>query len=289
MSLESVDVTVRIDREFTLMARVSFEDGVLTHKCDDWIDFNDFITERLERSPTVWRGQQDAAWPLEPSLARTARRLGRRGVDSEAHLARFRYATRGRRGPTPRRILEDKDDEWWALGQHHRLATPLLDWTHSPYVAAFFAYAEQSDPAVGLRVVYGLVEHAVARKSAAILKEWSEMTARLERRHDERAEELGSAETITFIRPFTDENQRLISQNALFTRSLLNIDIEQWIRKHFRGEARIPKLYKLLLPTEERLTALRSLNRMNINFLSLYPDIEGASLHCNMALEIEHY
>ncbi|HKP01854.1 MAG TPA: hypothetical protein VJU77_00705 [Chthoniobacterales bacterium] len=56
-----------------------------------------------------------------------------------------------------------------------------------------------------------------------------------------------------------------------------------------RSEKRIPKLYKLLLPSEERLMALRSLNRMNINFLSLYPDVEGASLYCNMTLELDHY
>lgn len=139
-------------------------------------------------------------------------------------------------------------------------------------------------------MVYGLVEPPVALKSMAILREWQELVDQVERRGNESAHSLfPSAETITFIRPLTDENQRLISQNALFTRSLLDIDIEQWIRKHFHGEKRMPKLYKLLLPSEERLTALRSLNRMNINFLSLFPDVEGASLHCNMTLEIDHY
>src|ERR1041385_5753948 len=145
------------------MPRISFEDGILTHECEDWIDFNDFITERLDRSPIMWRGQRDAAWLLEPSLARLVRRLPHKKDAGLRHLANFRYATRGRRGPSPRQIPEGNDDEWLALGQHHRLATPLLDWTQSPYVSAFFAYSEEQAPPKKLRAVYGLVETSVIR------------------------------------------------------------------------------------------------------------------------------
>ena len=42
---------------------------------------------------------------------------------------------KGRRGVNPE--VYDSDIEWWALGQHYELATPMLDFTFSPYVATF--------------------------------------------------------------------------------------------------------------------------------------------------------
>ncbi len=277
------------------MPRISFANGILTHQCDDWIDFGDFITERLERSPIVWRGQKDADWKLEPTLARVARRMAAKKTPLskypvDRHLDTFRYATRGRRGPSPRQIPKDETMEWWALGQHHGLATQLLDWTHSPYVAAFFAYAEETAPMNDLRAIYGLFESSVTKKSSELLTNWDQQKKQLESKGDRSAiNKLGFAEVVTFYRPLTDENQRLISQNGLFTKCPFRIDLEGWVQKHFAGEEKAPKLYKLLLPETERLTALRSLNRMNINYLTLFPDLVGASLHSNMSFEIDHY
>jgi hypothetical protein len=40
------------------------------------------------------------------------------------------------------------DIEHWAIGQHHKLKTPLMDWTASPYVAAYFALREKRNTEV---------------------------------------------------------------------------------------------------------------------------------------------
>jgi hypothetical protein len=53
-------------------------------------------------------------------------------------LKNFRLSIRGR---VDNGILSDtNDEELWAIGQHHGLATPLLDWSLAPYVALFFAF-----------------------------------------------------------------------------------------------------------------------------------------------------
>ena len=253
---------------------IDAENGIWVYECSDWNDFNEFITKRVNRTGIIWRGQRDSGWPLEPSLVRLLKKHPQSEESCVAtHLGSFRYATRGRRGPNPHQIGDSNEDEWWALGQHHNLATPLLDWTSSPYAAAFFAYVKERVPKTQKRAVFGLREIPVKKKSDEISK---------------KAAKHGAAEVIDFIRPMTDENQRLVSQSGLFTKSPLHMDIEAWITKHFHGETKV-RLYKILLPESARETALKALNRMNINYLSLYPDLQGASLHCNMQLSITNY
>jgi len=88
--------------------------------------------------------------------------------------------------------------------------------------------------------------------------------------------------------PKSDENPRLISQAGLFTISPSGIDVEEWVAKYFEGD-RLVRLRKVTLPNTERDTALKALNRMNINHATLFPDLIGASKYCNLSLEIEHY
>jgi hypothetical protein len=51
------------------------------------------------------------------------------------YLEAFKVAAAGLRGPNPASL---DTEQWWSLGRHFDLVTPLLDWTHSPYIAAFF-------------------------------------------------------------------------------------------------------------------------------------------------------
>jgi hypothetical protein len=48
----------------------------------------------------------------------------------------------------------------------------------------------------------------------------------------------------------------------------------------------VPRIMtKILIPHAERTAILRCLNKMNVNYLSLFPDLEGAARYCNMAMK----
>ena len=122
----------------------SLDNGVVNVKLSSWKYFSDYINqEMLDYTTYIYRGHGNSKWKLEPTLDRIIK--SPTSSQRKVHLNKFKYETRGRRGLHPS-LLEDEND-WWALGQHHGLSTPLLDWTESPFVGLYFAasvaYAEQ--------------------------------------------------------------------------------------------------------------------------------------------------
>jgi hypothetical protein len=249
--------------------------GIWTVRLSGWRYFADYINlELLDYGGYVYRGQGAAHWGLVPTLDRLLRHPKKAFPPTarEDHLAKFRMAVRGRRGSSPPQI--STDNEWWAIGQHHGLATPLLDWSTSPYVAAYFAFATDGNDGATERAVFALHRPSVETKSRAI----SDAHKGLDRPN-----------IIEFVAPLSDENPRLVNQGGLFSRAPDGIEIQDWVAQQFAGDNGHAYLLKITIPNRDRELCLRNLNRMNINHLTLFPDLYGASKYCNFALAVDKY
>jgi hypothetical protein len=245
-------------------------DGICTVSLSSWRHFHDYVVEEmLDFAHYVWRGQRDASWKLKSSLDRLLESLPKekRPSSIHGHLEEFKKATRGRRGLNPSPITEE--NEWWALGQHHALATPLLDWTHSPFVALYFAFEKQQVPSSGKRAIWALTEPTEANRKATSSQGL-----------------LSIKNTLDLIRPSQSENPRLLSQAGLFTRAPTGDSVESWITRNHQGQTTSMLLIKIEMPDEGRTECLRTLNRMNINHATLFPDLYGAGAYCNRLIEL---
>jgi len=264
------------------MNGAAIDNGVFEHKLASWRDFGPFIQADHADSPAlIYRGQADVSWKIQSSLDRLETRFqvtpNHHGnnprffqcppATRDVHLEAFKEAVRGKRGPNPQDITED---EWWALAQHHGLATPLLDWTYSPFVALFFAFEEAADSnALSDRVVLVVPFHLIATNGTAD----------------------HPAPTVFSVR--REVTNRLSSQSGVFMKMPPRTDLESSVRARFESESSATNphpttiLTKIVIPNTDREACLKLLNKMNINRMSLFPDLDGAAKYINSLWELD--
>jgi len=108
----------------------------------------------------IYRGQSNSGWPLQSQWDRWFLHPQRAGLWEPYYVQpheRVKIEMQRAFLDVFRRQVElalpqeagRTDNQLWALGQHHGLITPLLDWTLDPYKALYFALRDRigSEPA----------------------------------------------------------------------------------------------------------------------------------------------
>ena len=124
-------------------------DGLIpTCRVESWETFVEAMRDPLHNraaSEWVYRGQRGGDWPLASTLGRMFDGGSIPIEKRQELLAQFELAMRGRGYDLSAFNGDGSEIEKWAIGQHHGLLTPLLDWTRSPFIALFFAFNTADD------------------------------------------------------------------------------------------------------------------------------------------------
>lgn len=141
--------------------------------------------------------------------------------------------------------------DYLAYLRHHGFPSPFLDWTVSPYIAAFFAF-NGCTPCEGSVSVYCYLEHADVGKTRS------------------------SAQPAIYVfGPYVKVHKRHVLQQSQYSICVeLDSDYNAQYANHelvFRNsDERQDRLWKFNVSNTERNHALKSLNKMNINSYSLF-------------------
>jgi hypothetical protein len=125
-----------------------------------WEDFEKaslrIISEMRERKEKtkrhmyypLFRGQSNSNWPLESSLGRIQKEMSFDHYQRIIMIVRKHIETcTGKKWELSEKIflergLELNEYEFMAYLRHNEFPSPLLDWSRSPYIAAYFAFSD---------------------------------------------------------------------------------------------------------------------------------------------------
>ncbi len=228
----------------------------------NWNDFKHWVGNNVSAGKKYYfRGQSNSAWKLKTTYHRSSE-----GKD----ITMQKYLTDIMKDVNYRVSSLDKPVDlrngeafgcFLARLQHHGFPTPLLDWSLSPYVAAYFAFkGAPLNPmpnefvSVFIFDIDSWMEH---------LKPTSDL--------------LSSAEFVSDFVPFATDNPRMSRQMGVTT--LTNVsDLQPFILSQV---SRVGKdlLWKFDMPASQRSYVMQELNLMGINDMTMFPDFDGLCKH----------
>ncbi|HVG40161.1 MAG TPA: FRG domain-containing protein [Chitinophagaceae bacterium] len=243
-----------------------------TLQLSDWDKFKKFVNELSEN--WAFRGQLSAEWDLQNAIERTDFIKLQPGIEAR-FLAEFQRGARNylERDEIPKHLIE-----WLALMQHHGAPTRLLDFSKSPFIAAFFAY-EQCNPYQDIKTsiwavnINFLKTRSTEKLATCYPKELEQSGNVIQEELFEKIFNENKHPLVFPVEPFR-MNRRYSLQQSIFVST--GISHQPFMEQlHFLGDELSKAVIKIELPAEIQKEVLRDLQRMNLNRASLFPDLDG--------------
>jgi FRG domain len=249
-----------------------------TIEIDSWKNFREIVAGPKFNS-WAFRGQADQAWPLFSSLSRFYKDFKVHREAWPQQESRILRIFKRKSHLFLEHIPDESDSfQWLAFMQHHGAPTRLLDFTWSPYVAAFFALERATKNAA----VWALFPPALSNKAIRTIRasqkiEKDEIGPWVEGNYEKNF--LHNKNNIAVIGEPLTMNRRLIAQSGTFVMpGVLHRPVEEIVP----GKA----IKKFVLVTEKlRKETMHELYMMNIGNATLFPGLDGMTRSLSYELE----
>jgi hypothetical protein len=220
---------------------------------DSFSAFHDVIRQNhAEWRRWFYRGHASPKYQLLPRAGRPPYS----NIDDQRMLEAWKRHAVAHLGQAPRHL---NDWDYLAIAQHHGLATRLLDWTFNALAAAFFGLVK-SDGIVDENedaVVYG---------------------------HYSKQEPINPVEDIREPFKLPDGVHRLAPSSLVPRISRQGGIFSVHSPRDRRLDQPLPdgdKLLKIVIPAGRRKQFAIELSHYGVNRMSLFPDLDGLSMHIN--------
>ncbi len=220
------------------------------------------LAESLSGETILFRGQS-RHWPLRPKLIRDLpKEATPAGVlaAEQSSLDHFKSQAHLHDQPWARPPLYEAPSltTWWSLMQHYQAPTRLLDWTASPYVAAYFAAEKDvTEPGEMYVIAMEAVDRCFRRRCGV---------------SDPKPEWLTKQRPPRALSTFTTyyKTTRLLAQQGYFSMAMRVLDDHDEL---LAGAGAIRGRW--VIPPNLKADILSHLRTMNVAANSLFPGLDG--------------
>ncbi len=262
------------------------------YKPSSWSDTRELM---YNLSSWIFRGQSDSSWSLNTTLNRAS-------LDSSCDIRKIPELESKilklfqRRAPQYLSNLPDKDNylEWYSLIQHHGGPTRLLDFTHSFYVACFFAL-ERNNKNAAIYCINRPLLHSTGQQRESDRGYQRKLEFGTVEYCNQILKEQTSSPLVMISEPF-NMNERLAAQQELFVIPFegqqsfeynLSLTLDPFLKNlpdmtsllSWKSNLDILNnkcgMLKIILDKSMYKEIKKDLHLMNINAATLFPGLDG--------------